>query len=237
MTLAKNTGFIILALFIDGLQAAVSWGIAIIATFPGTAAGGVVGCAAGNAVAGQIGCWVGGSVLGLLGTTGNLLLAPATIPVGIAIGFAVNVTLSIVLGWAFLVPLMFFFRNHISWKRLAWGGGEMIPGVNNVPFWTFFVIASLWDESTVEKESRGSFFSITKKRTLANQQSNLPSRQPVTIFQRSANDTGEAIEETVPESGKVPSFASSRVPLPNMSFDVRPPRADNDNYQPYAKAA
>ena len=143
MGLVRNTMFVLIALFIDGLQAAVSWGIAIIAAVPGTALGGAAGCAAGDYIAGGIGCAVGGFVLGLLGTTGNALLAPFTIPIGIAMGLAVNTTLSIVLGWAFLVPLMFFFgiRPH---RQLPWGLGEVVPGINNVPFWTFLTIATLW---------------------------------------------------------------------------------------------
>ena len=150
--------FILIALFIDGLQAAMSWGIAAIAAFPVTAGGSVAGCVAGNSIAGQVGCWVGGSVLGLmsvtpLGLAANALVATVTVPVGIALGFAISMCLSIVLGWCFLVPLMLLSGMNVSWKRLIWGGGEMIPGLNNIPFWTALTIASLW-KSTKSKHGR-----------------------------------------------------------------------------------
>jgi hypothetical protein len=142
MNLAKNTIFILIALFIDGLQAAVSWGVAMITAFPGTIGGGAIGCIAGNQVAGQLGCWVGGGILAVFGSAANVL-APATIPVGIAIGIAVAMCISIVFGWGFLVPLMFFFGLRPG-RRLAWGLGEMIPGINNVPFWTFTTVVAIW---------------------------------------------------------------------------------------------
>lgn len=156
MTLVRNTIFILLALFIDGLQAVISWGVAAIAAFPVTSGGTAAGCLAGSQVAGQIGCWAGGLVVGLLSVTpfglaANASVAFYTVPVGIAVGIAVSMCLSLVLGWSFLVPLMYLFGANVSWKRLVWGGGEMIPGLNNIPFWTFFTIASLWDGSTGKK--------------------------------------------------------------------------------------
>ena len=155
MTLVRNTIFILIALFIDGLQAAISWGIAVIAAFPGPA----VGCVVGNAVLGQIGCWAGGLVLGLLsltpfGLAANTAVAFYTVPVGIAIGFAVNMCLSIVLGWAFLVPLMYVFGLKPQ-KRLWWSGAEMIPGINNVPCWTFFTFSCMWAQATTKKARKG----------------------------------------------------------------------------------
>ena len=160
MNFAKNTVFILIALFIDGLQAAISWGIAAIAAFPVTAGGSAAGCVAGNSIAGQIGCWVGGGVLGLLSVTplglaANALVATVTVPIGIALGFAINICLSIVLGWFFLVPLMLFFGVNVSWKRLVWGGGEMIPGLNNIPFWTVLTIASLWKSTKSNRGRKG----------------------------------------------------------------------------------
>jgi len=155
MNLARNTIFILIALFIDGLQATISWGIATIAAFPATTAGGTVGCVVGSQAAGQLGCWIGGVVLGILGTSGNVFLAPFTIPAGIAIGLAVNITLSATLGWAFLVPLMYTWGVKTSWQRLALGGGEMIPGINNVPFWTALTFASLWGGAVTKKARKG----------------------------------------------------------------------------------
>lgn len=148
MILARNSAFVIVALLIDGMQAAISWGIAAIAAFPGPA----IGCAAGNAVLGQIGCWVGGGVIGLLsltpaGLAANALVATVTVPLGIALGITINICISFV-GGAFLLILMKFFGVSFSLKRLVWGGGELIPGINNIPFWTFFTISTLWTQAT-----------------------------------------------------------------------------------------
>ena len=135
--------FILIALFIDGLQAAISWGIAAITAFPGTVGGGALGCLAGNQIAGQIGCWVGGLTVGIFGSAANPFLAPVSIPVGIAIGIAVAMCISIVFGWGFLVPLMFFSGLRPG-RRLAWGLGEMIPGINNAPFWSITTVVAIW---------------------------------------------------------------------------------------------
>jgi hypothetical protein len=150
----RNTALLLVALFIDGLQAALSWGIATIAAFPGTAAGGVLGCAGGQAVAGQIGCAIGGTVFGILGTTGNALLAPVTIPIGIGIGLALNTTLSIVLGYGFLFSLLFIFGLK-PYKRIWWSGAEMIPGINNIPCWTMFAISCMWAEAKNKTRKKG----------------------------------------------------------------------------------
>ena len=148
----KNTCFILLALFIDGLQAGISWSLAFIMANPLTAGGAATACLAGSRVAGELGCLIGGSVGGgitwllttftPIGLLANSVVAGYTLPVGIALGFAINITLSIV-GGAFLVTFMWFFGIKPSLKRLAWSGGEMIPGLNNIPFWTVFVISSL----------------------------------------------------------------------------------------------
>lgn len=144
MNIAKNTLLILLALFIDGLQATISWGIMVIAAFPGTTGGAALGCLVGNYTVGQAGCWLGGGFLGILGSIPivNATIATATVPVGIVLGFAINMCLSIALGWCFLVPLLYLF-NGVSWKRLIWGSGEMIPGINNIPFWTALVVLSI----------------------------------------------------------------------------------------------
>jgi len=129
----------------------MSAGISMIAAFPGTAGGAGAGIAC--AVTSKnflidLGCWLGGGVLAFFGSALNPVLAPITIPIGIAIGLAINITLSIVLGWCFLVPLVLWWNGNVPWKRLVLGGGEMIPGVNNVPFWTFFTVAALWKTAT-----------------------------------------------------------------------------------------
>lgn len=246
MNLAKNSIFILLALFIDGLQAAISWGIATIAAFPVTVAGGAGGCWAGSQIAGQLGCWVAGGFLGLLSVTpaglvANGMVAQATVPLGIAIGFAVNVSLSVVLGWAFLVPLMMFFGVHVSARRLVMGGGEMIPGINNIPFWTAFVVVSLWQGATTKKARKGilalagaavlptrGIMNIRKDTGQLLGTSKENSTQPLSARQLVRGSEEEILQPQAPHT----PLQDIR-PVPAFST---PPRAANDN-QPYAQAA
>ncbi|MDP4020550.1 MAG: hypothetical protein Q8P58_00705 [Candidatus Adlerbacteria bacterium] len=237
MNLAKNTVFILIALFIDGLQAAISWGIAAIAAFPVTSGGTAFGCIAGDAVAGQIGCWAAGGVLGLLsitplGLAANAFVAQATIPVGIAIGIAVNICLSIVLGWGFLVTLMLFFGLK-PYRRLWWSGAEIIPGINNVPCWTFFTFSCIWAQTKSNAGRRG----VLGLASLA--------LNPVRGIMSTKEDTGRLLgttegtvaqprsaRELVRESEQVvPQEPQSRASLQ----DIRLPTLARER-QPYAQA-
>lgn len=150
----KGSPLIVLALLIDSLQALVSLALAAISTIPGTVLGGAAGCAAGNYFLGQLGCWLGGSVLGFLGTWLNPALATATVPIGLLLGFVVNLCLSAVFG-SFLIILMLVFLRKVYLKNLFFGIGELLPGLNNIPFWTAFVIVSLLKHSA--EESKGAF--------------------------------------------------------------------------------
>lgn len=137
----KAALLILFALLIDGLQAFISLGLFIIASAGGTIAGGAVGCAAGNYVAGEIGCWVGGSILGIFGSLANAFIAPVLIPIGLVLGFAINICLSFVLG-GMLVALLW----HFKMLYIGYTPGyllEIVPGVACLPFWTGFVAASL----------------------------------------------------------------------------------------------
>ena len=147
----RGTLLILIALIIDGLQAGLSLVLAIVTAVPGTALGATGGCAAGNYFLGQIGCAIGGTVLGLVGTLLDPALATFTEPIGIALGFAINICLTITLG-AFLLTLMRIFEGKIYYKNLAFGLGEMIPGINNLPFWTAFVVISLLKKNAEDKQ-------------------------------------------------------------------------------------
>jgi len=151
----RYSPLVLVALFIDGMQAAISWGIAVIAAFPGTIGGTAIGCAGGSEVAGEIGCWAGGGILGFLGSIPliNGALATVTIPLGIVIGLAINMTLSLVLGGALVFLLMLWGLNPL--QKLWWSGAELIPGINNVPCWTFFTISCIWAKNNNKKTRRG----------------------------------------------------------------------------------
>jgi hypothetical protein len=161
MTFVKGTVLILLALFIDGLQAGISMMIALAAAVPGTALGAAGGVLAGSWICGWMGSTasaicgsVGGFVFGFLGSWLNPLLAPVTEPVGIAMGFAINVCLSLTFG-AFLLLVMLIFLKKIYVTNLFFGLGEVIPGINNIPFWTAFVVISLVKKSKEDGSALG----------------------------------------------------------------------------------
>lgn len=145
MLVVRNIPLVLLALFIDGLQAAIAWGLSVVAAIPGTVGGGAAGCVVGERIAGTLGCWIGGLVFGILGTSLDPFLAPITIPIGIVVGFAINTTISIVFGAGLITVLL--LAGVKPKRKLALGFGELIPGINNMPFWTALTIASLWADA------------------------------------------------------------------------------------------
>jgi hypothetical protein len=161
----KAAFFITFALFIDLIQALVSFGIfitfagvSVAATPAGTILGGLGGCILGalvGAVVGAIpgavaGCVVGGGG----GATGGAVvggavatIAPAT---GMALAFVFNLAIGLVLG-GLLISLMFF--GKILYPRyLTITFAEVIPGINCLPAWTAFVISSLIAERMQKKK-------------------------------------------------------------------------------------
>lgn len=140
---------IIFGLFIDGLQASISIAIAAIAAFP-PATGAGVGCAAAGYFLGKIGCLIGGTALGLLSSIPfvSVAIASVTVPIGIALGFAINVCLSLTLG-AGLVTFL-WFNGMLYPKYLLNGIGEVMPGLNNIPFWTALVVLCLLRKNAEE---------------------------------------------------------------------------------------
>ncbi len=155
----KTFGLIVFALVIDGLQALISLGLILVASTGGTFAGGALGCAAGNYVAGEIGCLVGGSVLGIFGSLANAALAPFLIPIGVGLGFAINICLSVVLG-GMLIALLW----HLKMLYVGYTPGyllEIVPGVANFPFWTGFVVASVIRKKAEDVLGAGKLASVS----------------------------------------------------------------------------
>lgn len=141
----KNAAFIMLALFIDGVQAAISTSLAVITAFPGTIGGGAAGCLAGNYIAGSVGCFVLGLAGGLFGT---LLDAAAVVtePVGIVLGFAVTICFSCTFG----VALVFLLgMNGMFYPKYVFSGGitEVLPGFSIIPGWTAMTILCVLKKS------------------------------------------------------------------------------------------
>ncbi len=75
--------------------------------------------------------------------------ATAIVPIGILLGFVINFSFSMTFG-AGLIALLAF--NSMFYPRyLVSGGGELIPGLNNLPFWTLFVLLSILRKNLEEK--------------------------------------------------------------------------------------
>lgn len=115
---------IFVALFLDGLAAALSFSIA-------SAAFGV------------------GGVLQLIPFLGQILGA-GTWATGVALGFVVNMTLNLTLGAGFL--FMLALNGMFYWRIVAWGGGEIIPVLNNLPFWTLLAVRSSMEHAKRTKQ-------------------------------------------------------------------------------------
>lgn len=145
---------IVLALFIDGLQAMVSLAFAVIGANLGTVGGATAGAGAANwfcpSFATSACIWVGGFVGGVAGTSLNPALAAVGVPLGIALGFAVNFTLSVTLGTGLVMLLAFSGMFHPARVIPAYLG-EIIPGLNNIPAWTGLVLYSLYKKSKEER--------------------------------------------------------------------------------------
>lgn len=220
--------FILIALFIDGLQACISLGLFFIASTAGTTGGAAAGCIAGSQLAGTIGCWLGGALLGVFGTLGNAFAAPVLIPIGIALGFAINMCLSATLGSG-LIFLMWL--NGIFYPRYALGGGmtELVPGFDNLPAWTLMVILSL---SRKKAEEAG--ISVTSPSVSIFSMGSFTDKAARTISQ--ANRAAPA-RSNVPEREEPGARIAAEMHAPQLkNIDgVRPPASDNALQ--YAKTA
>jgi len=134
----KFAALILPALFIDGIQAAITASLTLITAFPGTVGGAAVGCLLGNNFFGSLGCSIGGFVLGLLGSVGDVL-APLTEPVGLMLAFAINLCLSATLGSG-LIMLLIICGMYYPRYLLPGGISEIIPGLDIFPGWTALTI-------------------------------------------------------------------------------------------------
>lgn len=170
----KAAAFIVLALFVDGVQAAITASVAVIAAFPGTVGGGALGCAAGAAL-GTWGCAVGGFVLGILGSATDVA-AVVTEPIGLIIGFAISICLSATLG-AGLITLLIFNNMYYPKWILPSGIAEFVPGFDLIPGWTAMVILCLVQKKKDEMGGVGNILGTVAAPTAA--PSALPRSMPV----------------------------------------------------------
>ncbi len=249
----KGIGFIVIALFIDGVQAAVSATLILIAAFPGTIGGAAAGCAAGNAVAGGVGCEIGGFLLGLLGSipiiNGGLALIAE--PIGLVLGFAISICLSATLGFGLIMLLVF---NGMFYPKYVYSGGiaELIPGFDLIPGWTAMTILSVIKKNKEEKQeksgggkgliSRGVSMAINatpEGRALTLGAAALTSRSSALPARNNANG---AFAENEEGNAQGINSADRYMTLKNSVDGIRAPRAatpsnDNNALAPQRNAA
>lgn len=145
----KNVALILFALFIDGLQAGISFGLVAIGTFSGTVAGASVGgyaCSSFGSTVARI-C---GAVAGVVGTAANTGAAPIAAPVGILLGFVVNFCISATFG---TMLVLFLASGKMFYPKYLFGGGllEIMPGFNDLPGWTIMTVSSILRKKTSVK--------------------------------------------------------------------------------------
>ncbi|HWB33832.1 MAG TPA: hypothetical protein VG753_00710 [Candidatus Paceibacterota bacterium] len=232
---------LLIAIFIDLLQACISMTIFAIASAPGTALGGAGGAIAGAKLCSAAGSFLsglcataGGFVFGLLGSTLNPFLLPYTEPLGAAAGFAIDICLSATLG-SFLIVMVSMFIGKIPLKAYFCGLGEILPGFNNLPLWTGFVIFCLLNKEA--QEGSGVLSSVAKIATAGSSPTGILSAaggaltaaaQPAPQSpgtEASANDNQNP--QNTREQGRTPALVVSR----SVDTDIRPstPRAANTN--------
>jgi hypothetical protein len=113
------------ALLVDGLQALLSLGLAgVFTTLGGTL-----------------------SMVPVVGT----VVAAGVMPTGIVMGFALNFVISATFGVALIT---FLTTGGVFYPRyLVSGGGELLPGLNNLPFWTLFALLCILHKNREERET------------------------------------------------------------------------------------
>lgn len=182
----KGAALIMFALFIDGIQAALSASLAVIAAFPGTLGGGTLGCLAGNYIAGNIGCFVLGLAGGLFGTALDAA-AILTEPVGIALGFVLSICISCTFGFALVLLLGL---NGMFYPKYLLPGAitEIIPGFSVLPTWFALTLACLAEKKKQEAKILLSRTASTTVTQASNPPQGSVANQPVDGIRSPAND-------------------------------------------------
>lgn len=237
MHTARNILLISFAALIDLLQAGISAALFMIGAFPGTVGGSAAGCLIGAQIAGEIGCGFLGLVAGVAGSTVNGA-AVATLPIAIGIGFAINFCLDITLGVVLIGFLMWLGMYH---KGYGIGGFivELIPGLDNIPGWTFMTIMCVVDKTAREKNliaSKGSMFTklattgitgVATSAVFAIHQGNQRRAREAGVFTQEEQDQrlGEKKQFV---SAELRNIDGIRAANPNTSNLQRPESADNE---------
>ncbi len=221
------------ALFIDGLQAGISFALAGFMGTLGGAVGGALFCSKVLPVALQGGKLTAAcaAVGGVVGTAGNVAL----VPVGIMVGAVINICLSLTMGSALIYLLVVILGWEPVQKYLMPGFVvDTIPGINNLPAWTFLAIASCWRHAS--QTSNVGFFS-----NLALSAGRAGAGGIMSLKEQTMNLPG--VKESLGRGG----FSQERIARPETAEDIetatrsRTPiqdiRSRTPSQKPYAQAA
>ena len=156
----KGTFLLLFALTIDALQAIMAWiflgfGSALQAITPvgGFIAGAATGAtvcwnSSGTVVQGAVDavkCAAAGGVFGAA-------ISASGAPLGVGLGFAIDVAISITMGSGLILALFLFGMFDLKYVAAVFVG-ETIPGLDVVPGWTFLVIRCILKKNA--EEARG----------------------------------------------------------------------------------
>ena len=222
---------ILFALFIDGLQAGVSAGFLMLGSFAGTIGGAAAGAAAcqgaGTLVAGAC-----ATVAGAAGTLVNAHLAVIGVPLAVGFGIAVNICISLTMGSELIMLLAL---NGMFNARYVVGVfiGEAIPGLDNLPGWTFLAIKSVLKKSAKSGTGISSFAAGVAGMALS-------PASPLSAINTLRQGVSAARTLTGPRQTQPNVAPPMRPALSNKNFEgVRKPANDNrqQTLQPYAQAA
>lgn len=153
---------LMMALLVDGLQFVLGWmafviGLGLQALTP--IGGGVAGAGAGAYFCwdSTLGVWTAALASAKCAVAGGALGAASSafgVPFGTALGFGLEIVVSITMGGALILALVF---NGMYYKTRIFGNVliEMMPGVSIIPAWTFMVILCILRERAEEGKLEG----------------------------------------------------------------------------------
>jgi hypothetical protein len=232
MSFVKFSPYFLFAFAIDGFQLLIDLAVSRIATLPGT----VGGCAIGAQLGGKLGCLILGAFGSIPVINGGLAIL--TEPIGIAVGFAIGVCISMIFG---SMLVLFLELAGVLDRKAATAVyiGEALPGVGAFPAWTGLVIRCAL------KESKKKLLATAKKKTppviaFAEQQAERNSPGiPKTPVQPTISTSAPANDNTSTEN------PASRIPMQDMrvipaaATTTRPTPVNNNSLGKiqYAKAA
>lgn len=163
---------------------------------------------------GLMGVFASPAVVPVVGTA----VAGVTVPIGIILGFILNTAFALVFGGGLMILLG--LNNTFYPRYLFAGGGELIPGLNNLPFWTLFVLLCVMRKNAEEKEGT---LTIANSPAVEPAQNVMVAEQKPMNFPQARESSGrtpvEQEQNEQPTDSQEPvDAAKSRVPFQ----DIRP---------------